>query len=168
MIMADAIQTAIASLQNVVASNNGPMASLGTAVQTMQAAGNNAVASIGPAIDKYSGANPQAMGLTHQAWQLNGALAAVNSGPSATPDDVSNAAAVVQQMIALYSQAYALAKSLQPSAAQGLLSAFGLSEQDAIATGGGLALGLFIIGGPVGAILGGGLGLYVSKHLKVV
>jgi hypothetical protein len=93
------IDSDLATLNSVLAKNSGPsVTNAAGAIAAMKAAGNGAVVSIGPAIDSFSGGSSQVMALTQRAWVMNGGLAQVNDGPSASSDDVATAASQLKLM----------------------------------------------------------------------
>jgi hypothetical protein len=73
-----------------------------TAVQSYQQAGQNGATVLGPAIDSAS--NGASQSYTHQAWVINGQLAAINA-LDAGASDAANAQALVNQMLAQYKSA---------------------------------------------------------------
>jgi len=83
----------------------------------MLAAGTAAVGSVGPAIDAMSGNDPTVMGATHLAWVDNDKLSRVNSGSTATQDDVTTAKNLVLDMINQYQVAQRLAAAKAPKTA---------------------------------------------------
>ena len=115
--------------------NSGEFSS---AVSSYQAAGAAGATSVGPEIDLAGAANVT-QPLTQQAWQLNGALAAL-VGADQTTADLARSEAV--QMLTLYQQAMtagaaALAGGGVPSA--GSLTIY---QASGLALGGGLVAGL--------------------------
>src|SRR5580692_3519993 len=114
----DAIGPGIATLQAAVSQNTGgTITNQGGAVAALLAAGTAAVGSVGPAIDALSGSDPTVMGATHLAWVDNDKLSRVNSGSSATQDDVTAAKNLVLDMINQYQVAQRLAAARAPKTA---------------------------------------------------
>ena len=116
----DVVAPGIASLQAAVAKYGGAgITNPGGAVAALLDAGTAAVGTVGPAIDALSGNAPDVMGATHLAWVDNDKLSRVNSGPTASQDDVNTAKNLVVDMINQYQVAARLAASKRPSAATG-------------------------------------------------
>jgi hypothetical protein len=114
----DAIGSGIAALQTAVTQfTNGTITNPGGAVAALLAAGTVAVSSVGPAIDELSGNDPTVMGATHLAWVDNDKLSRVNSGSTATQDDVTTAKNLALDMVNQYQVAQRLAMARAPKAA---------------------------------------------------
>jgi hypothetical protein len=114
----DVIGPGIAALQAAVTQYaSGTITNPGGAVAALLAAGTTAVGSVGPAIDALSGNDPTVMGATHLAWVDNDKLSRVNSGSTATQDDVVTAKNLVLDMINQYQVAQRLAAAKAPKTA---------------------------------------------------
>jgi hypothetical protein len=135
------------------------------AVQSYQQAGQLGATTLGPAIDTASDGASQSY--THQAWVINGTLAAINA-LDATASDAANAHGLVNQMLAQYKSAIATIPG--PASVTVTGTSTGTSESPtlplvigAVGVLAGLALGVGLAPAAVLGAVGLGVGYMIQK-----